>query len=71
MRDSCVKRPAEPSLCRLGCGEEFGGTVGALIESEEERFMHETEECIYRQVGIYISVYVYVYIYTLLHEYVC
>ena len=52
MKDSCVKRPALPSVCRLGCGEMFGGTVGGLIEAEEDLFNHETEECIFRQVEV-------------------
>ena len=50
LTNECVKRPAKPAVCRLGCDAQWGGTVGELIGAEEDRFMHETEECIYRQV---------------------
>jgi hypothetical protein len=50
LTEECVKRPAKPCTCRLGCDAQWGGTVGELINAEEERFQHETEECIYRQV---------------------
>ena len=38
------------AVCRLGCDCQWGGTVGELISAEEDRFNHETEECIFRQV---------------------
>lgn len=28
----CVKRPAKPILCRLGCGASFGGLTEQLLE---------------------------------------
>jgi hypothetical protein len=41
----CVKRPAEPILCRLGCGESFGGEILFMIKAEEDRLEHEREWC--------------------------
>lgn len=46
----CVKRPAHPIICRLGCGKTFGGVVEQLIEAEDQRLEHEQEECEYRIV---------------------
>eukprot|EP00595_Chromulina_sp_UTEXLB2642_P002328 CAMPEP_0196765016 /NCGR_PEP_ID=MMETSP1095-20130614/7395_1 /TAXON_ID=96789 ORGANISM="Chromulina nebulosa, Strain UTEXLB2642" /NCGR_SAMPLE_ID=MMETSP1095 /ASSEMBLY_ACC=CAM_ASM_000446 /LENGTH=1218 /DNA_ID=CAMNT_0042122169 /DNA_START=3024 /DNA_END=6677 /DNA_ORIENTATION=+ len=46
----CTKRPAKPIYCRLGCNKEFGGLVEKLIQSEDDRLVHESEECIYRLV---------------------
>jgi hypothetical protein len=46
----CTKRPAKPIECRLGCGMMFGGKIEALISAEDERALHELEECIYRIV---------------------
>eukprot|EP01041_Mallomonas_annulata_P002379 gene2379-4623_t len=50
MEEKCVKRPAEPLPCRLGCGSVFGGEQGALLLAEDERLLHEQEECEYRMV---------------------
>lgn len=50
MNELCTKRPANPIFCRLGCGAQYGGLVEKLIESEDERMMHETEECEFRMV---------------------
>lgn len=50
MNELCTKRPAKPIYCRLGCNCSFGGLVEKLIEAEDERLMHETEECEYRIV---------------------
>lgn len=50
MDELCTKRPAKPIFCRLGCGEQFGGAVEKLIQSEDERLLHELEECKYRMV---------------------
>lgn len=50
MNELCTKRPAKPIFCRLGCNCSFGGLVEKLIEAEDERLMHETEECDYRVV---------------------
>ena len=50
MNELCTKRPAKPIYCRLGCNCSFGGLVEKLIEAEDERLMHETEECEYRMV---------------------
>lgn len=49
-KELCPKRPAEPFVCRLGCGARFGGTVEQLIQAEEDRMEHENEECEYRVV---------------------
>ncbi len=46
----CVKRPANPILCRLGCQKIFGGRVEQMIEAEDERLEHELEECEFRMV---------------------
>jgi hypothetical protein len=46
----CVKRPAQPIVCRLGCGKVFGGLVEQLIEAEDQRLDHEQEECDLRMV---------------------
>jgi hypothetical protein len=46
----CVKRPAQPIVCRLGCGKIFGGLVEQLIEAEDQRLEHEQEECELRLV---------------------
>ncbi|CAM9525720.1 unnamed protein product [Ectocarpus fasciculatus] len=46
----CVKRPAQPIMCRLGCQTMFGGRVEQLIEAEDERLQHEQEECEFRLV---------------------
>lgn len=46
----CVKRPAKPIMCRLGCEKMFGGRVEQLIEAEDERLQHEQEECEFRIV---------------------
>jgi hypothetical protein len=46
----CVKRPAQPIMCRLGCEKMFGGLVEQLIEAEDERLNHEQEECEFRMV---------------------
>jgi hypothetical protein len=46
----CTKRAAKPLLCRIGCDAQFGGTVEQLIEAEDERLMHETEQCLMRMV---------------------
>jgi hypothetical protein len=40
MTELCTKRPAEPLVCRLGCGARFGGTIDALIQAEDERMEH-------------------------------
>jgi hypothetical protein len=50
LRDLCTKRPAQPLLCRLGCGALFGGSVETLIEAEDDRIEHETEQCEFRMV---------------------
>ena len=50
LSELCTKRPATPIFCRLGCGEQFGGLIEKLIESEDERMMHETEQCELRMV---------------------
>jgi hypothetical protein len=50
MTELCVKREAKPISCRLGCGTLFGGTIEQLISAEEDRYEHETEECIYRLI---------------------
>lgn len=50
LSDLCTKRPAAPIFCRLGCGCQFGGLIEKLIESEDERMMHETEQCDFRVV---------------------
>jgi len=50
MNELCTKRPAAPIFCRLGCGAVFGGLVEKLIESEDERMEHETEQCEFRVV---------------------
>lgn len=50
MHTSCVKRPAKPLQCRLGCGQEFGGEQGLMIEAEDDRLQHEQEECMLRQL---------------------
>lgn len=49
-KELCTKRPAQPLLCRLGCGKTFGGKIEALIEAEDDRLQHEQEECDYRIV---------------------
>jgi hypothetical protein len=46
----CTKRPADPIFCRLGCGAVFGGDVDKMIQSEDERMEHETEQCDLRMV---------------------
>ena len=46
----CVKRPAKSIHCRLGCGAFFGGTTEKLIEAEEERHIHEEDQCMNRVV---------------------
>lgn len=48
--DLCTKRPAQPIACRLGCGCMFGGLVETLIQAEDERLEHESEQCEYRLV---------------------
>ena len=50
MNELCVKRDAKPLDCRQGCGMMFGGIVETMIQAEDERFMHEQEECPFRQV---------------------
>lgn len=50
LEELCTKRPAEPIFCRQGCGASFGGDVDKLIEAEDDRLQHETEECMYRLV---------------------
>lgn len=45
IKELCTKRPAEPIFCRLGCGMSFGGLVETLLLAENERLMHETEQC--------------------------
>ena len=50
MEHLCTKRPAEPLVCRLGCNALFGGSVEKLIQAEEERLEHETEQCELRLV---------------------
>lgn len=50
LAEQCTKRPAKPIACRLGCGLKFGGHVETLIQAEDERLQHETEECNLRMV---------------------
>jgi hypothetical protein len=50
MENMCTKREAKKLVCRLGCGALFGGLVEQLIEAEEDRHGHETDECIFRVV---------------------
>ena len=46
----CVKRPAKPIFCRLGCGISFGGISEKLLEAEEDRHQHEEDICVMRIV---------------------
>jgi hypothetical protein len=50
MKELCTKRPAKPLICRLGCGKQFGGRIEMLIQAEDDRLQHETEECDFRTV---------------------
>jgi hypothetical protein len=50
LTEQCTKRPAKPISCRQGCGAKFGGQVETLIQAEDERLQHETEECPFRTV---------------------
>lgn len=50
LNELCTKRPAEPLVCRLGCGAQFGGQVEFLIQAEDDRLQHEQEECDFRIV---------------------
>eukprot|EP00981_Chlorochromonas_danica_P012742 scaffold5382_cov162-Ochromonas_danica.AAC.4 len=50
LSERCVKRSAKPLECRLGCGTKFGGTVEMLIQAEDDRLLHETDECELRVV---------------------
>lgn len=50
LQELCTRRPAKPIYCRLGCGACFGGTVEKLLEAEDDRLMHETDQCDFRIV---------------------
>ena len=50
LAEKCTKRPAIPIYCRLGCGAVFGGRVESLIQSEDDRLLHENEACDFRLV---------------------
>ena len=50
MEELCTKRPAKAIFCRLNCGCSFGGLIEQLIEAEDDRLQHETEECDFRIV---------------------
>ena len=41
----CPKRPGKVLTCRLGCGCSFGGNVEEQLDSEEARYVHETDDC--------------------------
>jgi hypothetical protein len=50
LKEFCTKRPAKPLVCRIGCGVTFGGLVESLIEAEDDRLLHELEQCEFRIV---------------------
>jgi len=50
MLELCVKRPANPIMCRFGCGKVFGGSLEKMISAEEDRIEHENEACEFRNV---------------------
>lgn len=51
IQTSCVKRPARPFVCSLGCGASYGGTAGDQSEAEDDVAVHEVEECDFRKVS--------------------
>jgi hypothetical protein len=50
LAEFCTKRPVKPLICRIGCGATFGGLVESLIEAEDDRLLHELEQCENRMV---------------------
>lgn len=46
----CPKRPGKVLHCRLDCGHSFGGRIEEQLDAEEERYIHEAEDCELRMV---------------------